>query len=72
MDTSKALLAVVAVAASVAAMNGASARAASDDILEHRAPRWFDETVYRPDCPGGECSRDRHADGSCVVALRCR
>jgi len=31
------------------------ARAASDALFNQAAPRWFDQTVYRPSCPSIEC-----------------
>jgi hypothetical protein len=72
MSTSKALLAVLIVG--VVAMGGASAaRAASDGMTERGAPRWLDQTVYRPDCPRTERGRDWHTDRICdTAALPCR
>ena len=55
---------VVASAALAAAVVTVPAQAASDWQLQS-APRWLDQTVYRPKCPAHDF------DGGCVFARSC-
>jgi len=69
MGTSKALFALTAVTAgALAASDAIPARSASDRSIDRAAPRWLDQTIYRPDCPGKEHGRIWHAEQICHAA----
>jgi hypothetical protein len=61
------LLRLTLIAATIAACAMAPARANSD-WQSRFAPHWFDQTVYRPDCPPADCDCDCRSERLCLPA----
>ena len=59
-------LSIVGVTVAVGAI--APARAASNWHASRAAPYWFDQTVYRPDCPMADCDCDCRTERLCLPA----
>jgi hypothetical protein len=56
-------LTAIMMATTIAASAALPAWAASDALFNQAAPRWFDQTVYRPNCPSIECDCGCRCDG---------
>jgi hypothetical protein len=61
-----ALRRLVVIAAVVAAGLIGPAQAGSDRHTDRFAPRWLDQTVYRPDCLIADCDCDCQSERVCL------
>jgi hypothetical protein len=59
-------------AAAIAAGSPSPARARSDTVTNVAAPRWFDQTVYRPGCRNSDRNCGFYFEGYGETDCRCR
>jgi hypothetical protein len=60
------LLRLIAITTAVTfAASAALPAQATSDLFNQAAPRWFDQTVYRPTCPSIECDCGCLSDSFC-------
>ena len=61
-------LAITTMCCAIALAAAIPAQARSDWQIDQSAPYWFDQTVYRPNCPTTDCACDCRSERVCVPA----
>jgi len=62
------LLRLAALMISATVVLGGPAQARSDGWIDPAAPRWVDQTVYRPNCLPADCACDCRSERLCLPA----